>query len=77
MLRLTSFPLSTSPFLVFNITSTRKKKQNREYNHIIRTTKHKEESRDTKDVLQNWTSGDQPGGIVGKVIMRIEVLEII
>jgi hypothetical protein len=37
---------------------------------------HKEEKSGTNDVLQNWTSGGHPGGIVGRVLIRIEFLEI-
>jgi hypothetical protein len=38
---------------------------------------HKEESSGTKYVLQNWKSGRHTGGMVRRVLTRIEFLEIL
>jgi hypothetical protein len=38
---------------------------------------HKEETSGAKDVVQHWTSGGHRRGIVGRVLIRIEFLEIL
>jgi hypothetical protein len=42
-------------------------KKHGEENHVINTTKQKEEPGGTKDILQNWTSGGHPRGTIGEV----------
>jgi hypothetical protein len=66
MLRLTLF--ITSPH----------KENNSEDNHIIRIMKHmKKNQSGTKDVLQNFTNGWHPGGMVRRVVTRTELSEVL